>query len=69
MNPTKEQALILAGRMDTLTQSLERTPDVGMIQAGREYRIIDRSTGKVLEVCHTQEYALRALESYRERTK
>ncbi len=59
----------LETKIDSLIQKLKRTPDVGMIQAGPEYRIVNRSTGEVLEVCYTEEYALRALELYRERTK
>ena len=59
----------LETKIDSLIQKLERTADVGMIQAGPEYRIVNRSTGKVLEVCHTEEYAKRALELYRERAE
>lgn len=55
----------LENKIDTLIENLKRTPDIGIIQAGSVYRIVNRSTGAVLETCHTAEYAQKALEKYR----
>jgi hypothetical protein len=59
----------LENKIDNLIQSLENFPDIGIIQAGPEYRIVNRSTGEILETCHTEDYAKRVLEQYRERAK
>lgn len=59
----------LEQKIDSLIERLERTPDIGMIQAGKEFRIVNRSTGEVLERCHDEGYAKRVLEQYREKGK
>ena len=59
----------LEQKIDNLIERLQRTPDIGMIQAGKEYRIINRSTGEVLVTCYDEGYAKRVLEQYREKGK
>ena len=56
---------ILSDRMSNLITALQNRPDVGLIQAGSEYRIVNRSTGEVLETCHTEDYAKKMLEKYK----
>lgn len=55
----------LESKIDNLIESLQRTPDIGLIQAGKEFRIVNRSTGKVLDSCYDEGYARKALEQYR----
>ena len=55
----------LEQKIDNLIESLQRTPDIGIIQAGREYRIVNRSTGEVLDSCYDEGYAKRVLEQYK----
>lgn len=60
---------LLEQKIDSLIERLRNTPDIGMIQSGKEYRIVNRSTGEILETCHDEGYAKRALEQYREQGK
>jgi hypothetical protein len=57
----------LENKIDNLIESLQRTPDIGLIQAGSEYRIVNRSTGEILDSCYDEGYAKRVLEQYREK--
>lgn len=59
----------LEQKIDNLIERLQRTPDIGMIQAGPEYRIINRSTGEILERCYTEEAARLVLELHRGQKK
>lgn len=56
---------LLEQKIDNLIERLQQTPDVGILQAGSEYRIVNRNTGETLETCYTAEYANRALEKIR----
>lgn len=56
----------LEQKIDSLIERLERTPDIGMIQAGKEFRIVNRSTGEVLERCYTESAARLVLELHKE---
>ena len=49
----------LEQKIDNLIERLQRTPDIGMIQAGKEFRIVNRSTGEILDSCYDEGYALR----------
>ena len=60
---------ILEQKIDNLIERLQRTPDIGIIQAGSEYRIVNRSTGEILDSCYDEGYAMRVLEQYREKGK
>jgi len=59
----------LEQKIDNLIERLQRTPDIGMIQAGKEFRIVNRSTGEILDSCYDEGYAMRVLEQYREKGK
>ena len=59
----------LENKIDNLIETLQRTPDIGMIQAGKEFRIVNRSTGEILDSCYDEGYAKRVLEQYREQGK
>lgn len=56
---------ILEQKIDSLIERLQRTPDIGMIQAGKEFRIINRNTGEILDSCYDEGYAKRVLEQYK----
>ena len=55
----------LEQKIDNLIERLRNTPDIGMIQAGKEFRIVNRSTGEVLDSCYDEGYAKRVLEQYK----
>jgi hypothetical protein len=57
----------LENKIDSLIERLQRTPDIGLIQAGSEFRIVNRSTGEILERCYTESAARLVLEQYREK--
>ena len=59
----------LEQKIDNLIERLRNTPDIGMIQAGKEFRIVNRSTGEILDSCYDEGYAKRVLEQYREKGK
>ena len=59
----------LEQKIDNLIERLRNTPDIGMIQAGKEFRIVNRSTGEILDSCYDEGYAMRVLEQYREKGK
>jgi hypothetical protein len=57
--------MTLEQKINNLIESLQQTPDIGIIQAGPEYRIVNRSTGEILERCYTESAAKLVLELHK----
>lgn len=64
-----ERLIELEKKIDSLIERLQKTPDIGMIQVGSKFRIINRNTGEILETCYTEEAARLVLELHRGQKK
>lgn len=56
---------LLEQKIDSLIERLRNTPDISLLIAGPEYRIINRSTGEVMERCYTESAAKLVLELHK----